>query len=326
MSGERFDEYMERCLYGDTGFYSTGRGAGRGGRDFITSPEVGPLFGAVIARAVDALWDDLDRPDEFAIVEAAAGRGALAAAIFRATPRCGAALRYVTVERSDELRAAQLGLLGESVESVADLSDLPELPPLGLVLANELLDNLPFRMVEHDGGGWCEVYVEDGRPQLRALEPVPFDIPEGVAGERLPVCEQANRWITEACSVFERGMVLAIDYGVESAIELLDRQWLRTYRDHVVGADPFEGGGSFDLTTDVPFDQLPEPARLVRQREFLTQHGLGELVEEGKRIWTERAHLGDLEAIAARSRVTEAEALVDESGLGDFFVAEWVIG
>ena len=111
MSGERFDEYMDRCLYGDTGFYSTGRGAGRGGRDFITSPEVGPLFGAVIARAVDALWDDLDQPDEFAVVEAAAGRGALAAAIFRATPRCGAALRYVTVERSDELRAAQLGLL-----------------------------------------------------------------------------------------------------------------------------------------------------------------------------------------------------------------------
>jgi len=54
------------------------RGAGRGGRDFVTSPEVGPLFGALVARALDGWWRDLDGPDPFLVVEAGEGDAALA--------------------------------------------------------------------------------------------------------------------------------------------------------------------------------------------------------------------------------------------------------
>src|SRR3954463_11195059 len=94
----RFDVAMELLLYGDDGFFTTGGGAGRRA-DFITSPEVGPLFGAVIANAIDTEWHRLGRPDPFVVVEAGAGRGALARAVLDARPACSPALRYVCVER-----------------------------------------------------------------------------------------------------------------------------------------------------------------------------------------------------------------------------------
>ena len=77
----RFDEFMRLALYGEHGFYGGGGRAGRRG-DFITSPEVGPLFGAVVARFIDAEWARLGRPEPFTFVEAGAGPGTLA--------RCGA--------------------------------------------------------------------------------------------------------------------------------------------------------------------------------------------------------------------------------------------
>ncbi len=64
----------------------------------------------------------------------------------------------------------------------------------------------------------------------------------------------------------------------------------------------------------------------MSQADFLTRHGIGELVEEGRLAWSERAGLGDLEAIRARSRAIEAEALMATDGLGAFTVLEWVVG
>src|SRR5262249_32093213 len=73
--------------HAEPGFFSRGGGAGRRG-DFLTSPEVGPLFGAVIARALDGWWDELGRPDPFVVVEAGAGVGTLAREVLHATPAC----------------------------------------------------------------------------------------------------------------------------------------------------------------------------------------------------------------------------------------------
>ena len=80
-----------------------------------------------------------------------------------------------------------------------------------------------------------------------------------------------------------------------------------------------------DITVDIVVEQLMTPTRVGTQAERLRGWGIGDLVEEGKQIWAERAHLGDLAAMKARSRVSEAEALVDESGLGAFLVLEWDI-
>ena len=84
----------------DHGFYGAGRGrAGRVGGDFLTSPEVGPLFGAVLARTLDEWWEELGRPRPYVVADAGAGPGTLARAVLAAGPRCGEALDYVAVER-----------------------------------------------------------------------------------------------------------------------------------------------------------------------------------------------------------------------------------
>ena len=102
-----YDDVIELALYHpEHGFYSRGGGAGRG-TDFLTSPEVGPLFGAVVARALDAWWADLGHPDPYVVVEAGAGGGTLARDVLAADPDCSPALRYVLVERSQRLQEHQ---------------------------------------------------------------------------------------------------------------------------------------------------------------------------------------------------------------------------
>jgi SAM-dependent MidA family methyltransferase len=98
---------LDLALYHEEhGFYASGSGAGPGG-DFLTSPEVGPLFGAVLAQALDSWWRSLGEPDPFVVVEAGAGSGALAAAVRAAAPACTPTLRYVLVERSALWRERQ---------------------------------------------------------------------------------------------------------------------------------------------------------------------------------------------------------------------------
>ncbi|MBJ7422549.1 MAG: SAM-dependent methyltransferase, partial [Ilumatobacteraceae bacterium] len=75
-----FEKFMELALYSPNGFYSTDGRAGRRG-DFITSPEVGPLFGSVVGNAIDAQWKALGSPTEFTLVEVGAGPGTLARSI-----------------------------------------------------------------------------------------------------------------------------------------------------------------------------------------------------------------------------------------------------
>jgi SAM-dependent MidA family methyltransferase len=125
--------------------------------------------------------------------------------------------------------------------------------------------------------------------------------------------------------------VVVIDYASTTATMVARPQteWLRTYRGHERGGPPLDAPGTQDITVEVAIDQLAavRPPDLDQsQAEFLDDHGLGGLVEEGRRIWAERAHLGDLDAIRARSRISEAEALTDPAGLGAFRVLQWVVG
>ena len=92
---------MEAALYGEGGFFATGHGAGRAGRDFVTSPEVGPLFGACVGRALDRLWRALGEPDPVPRRRSRAPATAASPARCCApSPRASRALRYVLVERS----------------------------------------------------------------------------------------------------------------------------------------------------------------------------------------------------------------------------------
>lgn len=324
-----FDEFMRLALYGEHGFYTRaavdqGGSAGRRG-DFITSPEIGPLFGAVVARFLDAEWIRIGRPDAFTVVDAGAGPGTLARSVVAADPACGDALRYVTVEVS----GAQRERHPVDVES---LVDLPDEPFDGVVFANELLDNIPFRLAVYDGG-WREAFVVDrgdgtfGEILSAPFDPLPLGVPARAAhGARVPVHTAGVEWVARARSLLRSGSVTVVDYASPSTAALAVRpfrEWLRTYRGHERGGHPLVAPGSQDITTEVALDQFPPPDAIRSQAQWLQRWGIDELVDEGRRIWTEQAQLPGLEALRMRSRVSESEALLDPRGLGSFTVVEW---
>ena len=358
-----FAEFQDAALYDpESGFFTTGGGAGRVGGDFVTSPEVGSLFGTLVARYLDGAWRRLGEPDPFVVVEAGAGRGKLAADVLSAVPACAPALRYVLVERAAILRTEQRRLLriepadealGPVLRSadpdeddelapgtgpiVASIDELPGIAFEGVVVANELLDNLPVRIVERSDGRWVEVRVGLAGDDL--VE-VLIDADLGLAAEadvvaaaaplevggRLPVPTAIADWLATVAGVLRRGEVLLVDYAGDGAglAARGQRQWLRTYRRHDRGGDPLVAPGSQDITCDVPLEYLRSTAIRAgfvvaeesSQAAWLTDLGVEALVEEGRAVWRERAHLGDLAAIAGRSRVGEAAALLDPDGLG----------
>lgn len=319
---------MELALYGDHGFYSTHGSAGRRG-DFLTSPEVGPLFGAVIARALDSWWNELGRPKDFTVVEFGAGPGTLARSIAAAEPMCAQTWRYVAVETSAVQRERHPDWV-ESTESLPDGSFT------GVVLANELLDNLPFDLLVFDRE-WREAWVAaDGDRCTEVLHPVSGELPGFVPttvrhGSRIPLQRAAGEWLATMIDRIERGYVVAIDYCwplTAMAAAQPWRQWLRTYAGHERGAHYLAQPGMQDITTQVMIDQLStvrEPDNVRTQRQFLQLWGIDELVEEGKRAWEAAAARPDLAAMKMRSRVSEAEALLDPDGLGGFSVLTWKI-
>ena len=296
-----FAEFMERALYDpEHGFYESGQ-AGRRGGHFITSPEVGPLFGAVLARMLDRRWDELGRPDPFTVIDAGAGPGTLARTVAKSEPGCTSALRWINVERSAAGREAHT--MGDS------RADMPGGPITGVVVANELLDNLPLRLFDPDGSE-----VGDRRPN-----------PETRLTLRQ---EQACVWLSQALSILDQGTVVVIDY-MSTTEEMAARpwpEWLRTYRGHERGDDPWTAPGTQDISCEVALDQLSAvcpPTRVTGQATWLRANGIDELVAEGTAAWRAGAAQGDLAALAGRSRAIEAEALLDPAGLGGFTVAEW---
>jgi len=315
---------MEQALYGPDGFYTRGGLAGRRG-DFLTAPEVGPLFGAVLARFLDAEWQRLGRASPFTVVDVGAGPGTLARSIVAAAPECRAALRYIAVEVADVQRRSHPA----GVESRADL---PTESIVGVVIANELLDNLPFRLAVFDGA-WREAYVSSAADgALTEVLSAPFDpVPDVLPatpplGARAPLIDAARSWLDGARRLVRSGSVIAFDYTVDTTSELALRQWrewLRTYRRHERGGHYLAAPGEQDITTDVPLDQLPAPDERWTQADFLRQWSITELVDEGQRAWAAGAAQPDLDALAMRSRTREAEALLDPTGLGAHTVAIW---
>ncbi|HSP28716.1 MAG TPA: SAM-dependent methyltransferase, partial [Ilumatobacteraceae bacterium] len=205
----------------------------------------------------------------------------------------------------------------------------------GVVIANELLDNLPFRLAVFDNG-WREAFVDldpDGRFVERLSEPFdplpPRLPPAGAFGARAPLVDRAAAFVDDARQLVRAGSVVVFDYGTPITAMLAGRpwrDWLRTYRGNERGEHYLAAPGMQDITIEVPIDQLPEPDTVRAQAQFLQRWGIDELVEEGKRIWEEHAARPGLEAMKMRSRVSEAEALLDPAGLGGFLVAEWRAG
>jgi SAM-dependent MidA family methyltransferase len=258
----------------DVGFFASGRGAGRAAADFITSPEVGSLFGACIARALDRSWRELGELDPFVVIEAGAGNGRLARDVLRAEPACLRSLHYVLVERSAALREEQRERLelepadealgpfarvspGDAPTAVegsgpvfVSLDELPALELTGVVIANELLDNLPFGMAVASDDGWLEVRIALGPSGELTEVFVPAEagdaetlgaITHGVpvpTGSRLPIPRGLDAWFAACGRVLRHGTLIAVDYvddvrGVlERGADASSASWLRTFRSH----------------------------------------------------------------------------------------------
>jgi SAM-dependent MidA family methyltransferase len=279
----------------------------------------------------------------------------------------------VLVERSEELRAAQRERLtiepfdeafGPAAPDpdvpdgpdlvpvtgigpiVTALDDLPAVHVVGVVLANELLDNLPFRVVERAPGGWLEVRVaHDGERFVESLLPAAEHLAAEAAlvasgdvppGTRLPVPDAASAWLRNAAALLRRGRVVVVDYAASGA-ELAARGqagWLRTFRAHERGSSPLDAPGTQDITVDVPVEFVAHaaaraglhPVTDCTQADWLRDQGLDDLVAEAREQWDARAHVADLEALRHRSRVSEGSALTDPSGLGAHRVLEFRTG
>jgi SAM-dependent MidA family methyltransferase len=103
---------------------------------------------------------------------------------------------------------------------------------------------------------------------------------------------------------------------------------MRTFQGHERGSHPLDSPGSQDITVDVALDQIQmnAPADVVEsQSQFLTRFGIDDLVDEGRRTWEANSHAPGLSEIRGRSRIREAEALLEGRGLGGFTVLQWIV-
>lgn len=327
-----FEDYMTACLYDeDFGFFTTGplRSVKEG--DFLTSPEVSPWFGRMLARWVA---DEQQRSgaDPFLVVEVGAGSGSLLRPLIEELTGF-----FHAIEASPAAREALTDLLSPanvhtSLDGLPDRFD-------GVIIANELLDNLPCALAIRSGDGWVERWVgatddrfgfvtASARPEVTTwCDAYAGNVSEGGMVE---VQLQAMRWIEAALSHLDTGALVLIDYG-GTAEELEPRRTqgtLRTYRNHHLGPDPLLEPGATDVTVDVNFTAMVAAAEgaganvaLHRQDDFLAGLGLREVVRELRHRERDLARDGNaMERLVVRSEATDAETLLHPRGLGDFRV------
>jgi NADH dehydrogenase [ubiquinone] 1 alpha subcomplex assembly factor 7 len=315
-----FDEFMREALYGPSGFYD-GTPVGERGH-FVTSPHAHPVFSRLVGVAVEELWERLERPVPFRLVEVGAGDGAMARELIGGFARAGIELEYAAVEASPGARTALESL---TPRVVRELAALPPLEP-GVVVANELLDNLPFRRVRRRDGEIVEVLVGlDGDrfveveipadPQLRS-----FAAPLSDRGETTyPV--GALAFVDELAAAMRRGYALLVDYGSATG----PSEAAHGYRDQRLVADVLADPGTVDITAGVDLGAVAARARargleaigLVDQSSALRALGYDEW-SNGARSNQVRFLEGGRGAEAARTwdARNRAAALVDPIALG----------
>jgi len=301
-----FSRYMEICLYDPAdGYYS--RNAEQFGKagDFYTSSDVHAVFGRLLARQFDQMWQALDRPPEVEILELGPGRGLFARDVLdwskKKFPDFFASLTYTLQESSSALRAklrdtieshlasGKAIISGQSPEERPTIHrSLPPGTPL-IVFANEFFDALPVEIL--GTAGKLHIALEDNRMRETWLPPPGEELeflarysihPE--AGERIEVPILAQNWIGQIVHAMARGSLIIIDYGYTRNEQLAGRHrgTLIAYRHHSASPDPYQAPGEQDLTAHVNFTALAaaceqagmQVERLLTQSQFLM--GIGE--------------------------------------------------
>ncbi|HVZ61666.1 MAG TPA: SAM-dependent methyltransferase [Terriglobales bacterium] len=304
-----FSRFMQLCLYGATeqgipGYYTRDREQFGKDGDFYTSSDLHAVFGRVLSRQFEQMWQLLGRPQRLDFIELGPGRGLFAADVLEWTrkkfPGFHAALRYTLVEISACLRTRleqrfSHEITAGSVRVVQRMEDTDYAPDF-IVFANEFFDALPVEVVSSRGGLF--VSVEDGKftelflparaEVLRFLDlygvhpqaPEAGEVEERIEAQLAGLAAMENI----AARLPGRGFMVVIDYGYTREEQLAGRHrgTLKGFRRHAMISSFYDSPGEQDITADVNFTSLAgasrdggmEPLGLVTQAQFLM--GVGE--------------------------------------------------
>jgi len=271
-----FARYMELALFAPgLGYYSAGSQKFGAMGDFVTAPEISPLFSRCLARQTAEVLENLAGGE---VLEVGAGSGVMAADLLAELENLGTLPeRYLLLELSADLRRRQRDTLQRKVphllQRVQWLDTLPVDGLRGVVLANELLDALPVHLfrIEADGPRercvawngerfqWTSAAIEEPRLAAR-IEAIAGGLPEGYLSE---VCLSAEGWIASIANTLRAGVALLVDYGFprhEYYHPQRDRGTLMCHYRHRAHDDPFVYPGLQDITAHVDFTAVAESA------------------------------------------------------------------
>lgn len=310
-----FALYMELCLYHpELGYYTQAVPPMGPKGDYLTYPSVHKAFGHLLARQLNEIWELMDRPCPFTLVEMGGGKGELIGDILEALedrfPEMLQALSLTLVDRSPRLLAIQRSQVGSRVQLRACAPEELFCGPAftGCLFSNELLDAMPVHVVEMRQGRIMEVYVDVQQTTVQEVLAEPsesriLDYLEAfgplVEGQRVEVGLAAVDWMKSVAAILERGMVITVDFGYsghEAFHPLRSGGTLMAYRGHRASADPYELPGGQDLAAHVNFWALIQAGKeeglqltgLIPQDKFLLSLGL---LEEMEAHESRRAHL-----------------------------------
>ena len=302
-----FDEYMKLALYEPgLGYYSAGSRKFGSDGDFVTAPELSPIFSQCLANQCEQILNELGTGT---ILELGAGTGAMARDILLQLEKLNSLPdKYLILEVSADLKQRQQDNLKETIPHLIDrvvwLDSLPEAGVSGVILANEVLDALPVKRFKKSVTGFKEMKVGLGDNQfiwvdsevedklLKSLEGLEDNLstsfPENYISE---INTQLEQWLNGLEEVLNKGVMLFIDYGYSAAEyyhpERMDGSLLFHYR-HRVHADPFYNPGLQDITSSANYTAVAECADSIglhvsgytNQTYFLFGCGLEELLTD----------------------------------------------
>jgi len=262
-----FQEFMEMCLYhADLGYYSSPQNKIGMDGDFYTSTCLTPVFGALIGKQLEEMWQTMGEP-AFTVVEYGAGTGALCHDILtylKGNKKMHDQLRYCIIEKSPAMRALEKKHLNEKVCWYDSIQEIPEIN--GCIISNELVDNFSVHQVVMEEelkevfvdyqDGFVEVLKPASEVLQGYLSELGIELPQGF---RTEINLQALSWISDVAAALNTGYVMTIDYGHQSA-ELYKAcrsgGTLLCYYKHSINDCVFDNIGKQDITSHVNFSAL----------------------------------------------------------------------
>ncbi len=353
-----FAEFMDLALYQPQfGYYSTRNSIIGPKGDFITSPHMGHDFGEMLAEQFTDMWQALNQPNPFTLIEMGAGQGLVAADVLAHLQKhhadCFNCLTYIVVEKSAALKAEQKKRLSHWQEkgvklSWQELADIPSGSIAGCAFSNELIDAFPVHWVElheyqlkemwvgTDETGFVPILNELSTPDLpRYFDQLGIDLTSYPNGYRTEVNLAALEWLSVVAERISKGYLLTIDYGYTAQryySPARKKGTLQCYYRHAHHNDPFANVGEQDITAHVDFTALENRGRevglekigFVQQGLFLMALGLGDrLTRLSNPVTPDHAATAPATGRAIQNMMMRREALqqlISPMGLGNFGV------